>query len=66
MGNLNAGWGWPINFNKAHYFKEGEAVSLCGVMYSGSREQGNDASPDNCAGCKRKLKKLINREEVTG
>jgi hypothetical protein len=54
-----AGWAWPLNLRKAHYFAEGAGISLCGkVMYLGSqREQGNDGSKDNCADCKRRLAK---------
>jgi len=50
------GWGWPANSRKAHYFVDG--LSLCGRWgYFGEVEQGNDDSPDNCAVCKRLLKK---------
>lgn len=50
------GWGFPWNSRKAHYFINGR--SLCNRwLYTGALEQGNDDSPDNCAICKRKLKK---------
>ena len=53
---MHEGWGWPGNAKKAHYFVGSR--SLCGKwLYLGSLEQGNDDSPDNCAVCKRKLKK---------
>jgi hypothetical protein len=51
---LNAGWGWPLNSKKAHYYTEGEVTSICGAwMYSGPRENTAHDSPDNCAKCKK-------------
>lgn len=52
------GWVWALNWRKAHYVKNSR--SLCGNwLYLGTLfEQGNDNSADNCAACKRKLKKL--------
>jgi len=42
---------------KAHYIKDNR--SLCGrYIWLGDVEEGKDDSPDNCASCKRKLKKL--------
>lgn len=51
------GWTWPLNMKQAHYYKEGDSVSLCGrVLYLGHLfELGNDQSPDNCVQCKKKL-----------
>jgi len=55
------GWGWPALSKKAHYFAH-SLTSLCGHwLFGGSLEQGNDGSLDNCAACKRKLKKLRER-----
>ena len=52
----DAGWAWPLNSRKAHYFND--CRSLCGKMlFFGKTEQGNDNSPDNCAACKKKLLK---------
>ncbi len=53
----NEGWWWPSNSRKAHYMQGGRP--LCGKWGAfGSPElaEGNDASPDNCAECKRRLK----------
>ena len=53
---VREGWGWPLSSRKAHYFVDGS--SLCGRwMFFGSLEQGNDNSPDNCAPCKKNLKR---------
>lgn len=53
-----AGWGWPGNSRKAHYFEKGETVSICSrMMYAGERETGANQSPDNCAECKRRYQK---------
>lgn len=51
------GWAWLSNSPKWHYFVAGR--SLCGkwLMVSGDLEQGKDNSPDNCAICRRELKK---------
>jgi len=50
------GWGWPVNSRKAHYFVNGRA--LCGRwLFFGPLEQGNDDNPDNCAECKKRLKR---------
>jgi hypothetical protein len=54
-----AGWVWPLNSRKAHYFTEGEHISICRRMmvFHNNREQGNDESVDNCATCKKKKAK---------
>jgi len=55
---MNEGWGWLINSRKWHYFVGGR--SLCGrwlAPWLKELEQGNDNSPDNCAECKRRLKR---------
>lgn len=65
MSNLQEGWGFPLNSRKAHYFVEGECISICGkMMYSGDREIGNNASPDNCMECRRRLEKLVNKRRL--
>ena len=49
------GWGFLFNSRKWHYFRGG--MSLCGkwgLLSSDALEQGNDNSPENCAACKRK------------
>ena len=60
----DSGWTWLHNSRKWHYFHY-DRTSLCGkfMLLGKTRlEQGNDDSPDNCAVCKRKLKRL--REEM--
>jgi len=61
--------GWAFVFGarfhstKAHYIKS-DCRSLCGrYMWLGDVEQGNDDSSDNCAECRRRLKKV---REVKG
>jgi len=61
------GWAF-VNYGygvtrKAHYIGE-NCRSLCGrYIWIGPVEQGNDNSSDNCAICKRKLKKLREKEK---
>lgn len=51
---LTEGWGWPGNSRKAHYFKMGEATSVCSRwLYGGSRTAGDFKSPDDCAPCRK-------------
>lgn len=51
------GWALPAFSRKWHYFVD--SFSMCREwLFSGPVEQGNDDSPDNCAVCARKLKKL--------
>lgn len=52
---LPAGWGWPPNALRAHYFAENESRSLCGKWaYAGKRVNNNHESPDNCLDCQRR------------
>lgn len=56
---LKEGWGFPLNSKKAHYFVG--TRSLCMAwMFFGRLEQGNDASGDNCKGCRTRLEKRRN------
>lgn len=56
MTDRTEGWGWPANARKAHYYIEGR--SLCAKWaFFGSLSLKNDASPDNCAECKRQKAK---------
>jgi hypothetical protein len=61
----DAGWFWPVNSRKAHFYKEGDDTSVCGkwLVFSSVREQGNDNSSDNCAACKKRLAKLNARNK---
>ena len=63
MGNLTtgAGWGWPVNSRKCHYFEQG--ISLCGKwMFFGNsvENQSKSKSPDDCVACRRKLEAKTN------
>lgn len=60
MAEGKEGWAWPSNARKAHYYGN-DSRSLCGkwLLFPGMQgqpEQGNDDSPDNCAGCRKALK----------
>ena len=57
MAELSAGWRWPINARKAHYFDEGTLISICGKwMYAGpSQGDSFSRSSDDCAACRRKV-----------
>jgi len=56
---MSEGWGWLHNSRKWHYFVG--KTSLCGKWWApwigDDLEQGNDDSSDNCAECKRRLKR---------
>jgi hypothetical protein len=54
-----AGWWMPMHARKFHWYSK-DGFSLCGKwrILFGSREVGNDKSPDNCAECKRRIAKL--------
>jgi hypothetical protein len=63
---VNEGWTWLTNSKKWHYFVGGR--SLCGgfmifANMQGKLEQGNNDSADNCASCKKKLKKRLEKNE---
>ncbi len=62
MSESKEGWGKSPASKKWHYFVD--TWSLCGKIgfYFGDVEQGNDASDENCAGCKRKLSTKRKRE----
>lgn len=58
MTNDKEGWTWLQNSAKWHYFRDNR--SLCGkfaVLRTPQEgfEIGNNESPDNCAGCRKKL-----------
>lgn len=58
MTKSKPGWGKSPASRKWHYFND-RGLSLCGKIgfYFGPTEKGNNGSPDNCAECKRRLKK---------
>jgi hypothetical protein len=63
-GRYDRGWWWPQNSRKAHYIIKGE--SLCGKWMCLGKpllEDGNHASPDNCAACKRKFFKMQEKKK---
>lgn len=53
---LDAGWGFPAESRKAHFFPANEMFSLCRKwgFFAGRRDDSNHESPDNCAQCMRK------------
>lgn len=56
--DLEAGWGWPANSRKPHYFARNEMISLCGRwMYVGERTKPTPGTvtKDDCAACTKKL-----------
>ncbi len=58
MGDLasGAGWGWPVNSRRCHYFEQG--IALCGrwMFFGDSVEnQSKSKSVDDCVACRRKL-----------
>lgn len=58
---LIAGWAWPAQAGKAHYFEVGQIVSLCGRwMFGGERTEDVGRSPDDCVACRRKLDGRVN------
>jgi hypothetical protein len=67
MVKLKQGWGFPLNIRKAHFFTEGEIISICGrLMFAGERFDDKHDSPDNCAKCKRLRAGLIAQGKITG
>ena len=61
-------WRWPPIARKAHYFPEGEDVSLCGkYLYTGEpvgyqTTNADNPGPDDCTECWRRKRK---QEKVT-
>jgi len=54
------GWTWLSNSRKWHYFVNGQSLCRKWTLWgwkSHDYELGNDNSPDNCAECRRRLKK---------
>jgi hypothetical protein len=53
---LAAGWAFPVNATKAHYFREGVSLSLCGKWrHEGPRHpKGKTLQYLHCNDCKRK------------
>lgn len=59
VDRLPAGWRWPANSRKAHYFQAGEITSLCKRwMFAGPTDPPSAPSPDDCAACTRAVKRL--------
>lgn len=57
-----AGWGFPGAARKAHYFEDGEIISVCRKwMYSGpltvNQNMGEKPGPDDCVACFKIAKK---------
>ena len=57
---LKEGWTYLYNSKKWHYFTSERNTSLCNkfmLLALPELEQGNDESLDNCASCKKALKR---------
>lgn len=57
------GWWFPLNARKAHYFREGENISLCQRWMTLAQDpdsfepETGKPSISDCAGCRRRLDK---------
>ena len=52
------GWGWPLNSRKAHFFVG--FTALCGkFLYTGTLDEDDQATPDDCAECRRKRDAML-------
>ena len=68
MSEQFRGWWWSPNSRKAHYF-DNDVRSLCGnflvlapaVLHLEVQDTDHN-SPDNCAGCKRKVLARLEKE----
>jgi hypothetical protein len=64
-GDPREGWTWLWNSRKWHYFTSEHNTSLCGrfmlLVLPENLHQGDDYSLDNCATCKRALKRRQGR-----
>lgn len=62
---LPQGWGLPGNSRKAHYFREGDLISICRKwMYGGEREDNRHDHSENCSDCKKRRAKLFPATQV--
>jgi len=55
---MTAGWGWPLNARKAHYFDADDSVAVCRRwMFTGPRDDNETGTPgpDDCAACRKVL-----------
>lgn len=66
MEKSEEGWAFPGRSRKAHYMVDGMALCRAWGFYYGPLEQGNDASPDNCTACIKKLAERRAKGEVIG
>ena len=55
VAKVAAGWFWPLNSRKAHWFGD-DGRSLCGkwMTFSKERDSSEGTSKDDCAECSRK------------
>ena len=65
MADLTAGWGFPANARKRHFFTQGAAVSLCGRwLFLGLRAPDpGQATRDDCVPCRRALERSGSPED---
>jgi hypothetical protein len=65
MPELKAGWRFPPNSRKAHFFDEGQIICLCRKWMFAGLTQGDANSPpsrDDCVECRKRLEKRIAKE----
>jgi hypothetical protein len=57
MRDLPAGWGWPGQAKKCHWFPSDSTEALCGKwgFFFGPREPDSGTSSDDCVACRRRL-----------
>lgn len=66
MAALMAGWAFPMNSNRAHYFAE-DRRSLCGNWaFFGALEPGKFSDRDTCKACQKRLAKASAPSHRTG
>lgn len=59
----DAGWGWPSNSRRAHYFTA-DGCSVCGRwLFFGAVSDDNHDSSDNCTVCRRAREKRAKRAQ---
>jgi hypothetical protein len=62
------GWWFPLNSRKAHYFAEGQAVSLCGrwrCLGNPEKEDYGHESADNCKECMKRRAAIAKKGEAS-
>ncbi len=64
--NNPAGWTWPPNAKKTHYFRAGETLSICGRWwYHGPHGPVDETAPHVCAACLARKNTASRRHQNT-